>query len=739
MRAQALTLVLSSVCLVFAALPARAFLTPADYGIVPLEPVFDRDVAVMGEPLKFRLRFKVVGARPPDRDYQIVVALADEYGHERASHVFSPSPPTSQWQPGAAVELPEESMRVPPQIEPDASQVVSTPPIYEGLHHFLLALRDPSSGDILDISGDSPGGPDPFPNRPTLRDFWVTGAPAVIGRLEPPGSQRTVRVTVESRTQETGDYRCRLLLKSPAGRVLWADSQPVTVTPPQIVSLAFSVPPEWCGKLVLRAELYQGTACLNWAQKPFGMTLPPDLKVAFKRANRVEGQGGARYLPVMMTLDAPPGTRARVEVLADGKPHWQSGPWAVGSQSLQQELRVPPHWGRFEFAVSTEGAQRCTYLWTCVATVVEVRDLRMFVNGEPFILKSVNVHGLHGGSRAITAQTMRILQGHGFNNMRADWPVLWQVRLAEELNLSYMPLGPYSCTDTEAVYKRYPLGDPLYGVRRETENFVRMFTEEAGVLLWNSANETSGDITRMLLAMYPVYKLEDPYQRPVVYANLGDQGEWQGMDIMGINVYAALGSRPRSTQSEIGQQIRLGAEHGRPVIFTEFNHWWGPVHWVGAEAVRDIGQFAIDHGMTGTTLYKSCDVPERHPGLIADPEAEGNLNQPMADALAEFNADVHVSLAGAAGAWQALICNKRPFTVEHPVLRLLAPENGEPVWTSEPVPDIPPKGTQLVSIMSIPEPFLGTIGAGLPLRVEYESHCGLRGYRQVTAFVEERE
>jgi len=211
------------------------------------------------------------------------------------------------------------------------------------------------------------------------------------------------------------------------------------------------------------------------------------------------------------------------------------------------------------------------------------------------------------------------------------------------------------------------------------------------------------------------------------------------MDIVCINIYASLGSRPRASQSEIAQQINLGVSHGKPVIFTEFNHWWGPVHWVGAEAVRDMGQFALEQGMTGTTLYKSCDVPDRHPGLIADPEFQGNVNKPMAEALAEFHADLHLSLLAGSQGLEVLIRNKRPFTIEKPLLHLLDPSTGQVLCSTAQLPDIPPFGRQTASFELVPAHLLGILARGGPLKAEYQSHAGLRTSRQVTAFVEELE
>ena len=154
-----------------------------------------------------------------------------------------------------------------------------------------------------------------------------------------------------------------------------------------------------------------------------------------------------------------------------------------------------------------------------IATVVEVNGMDIIVNGEPFLIKGVNVHGLDGGSPEKTASMMRIMRELGFNAWRGDYPPHWQMELAYELNSFYTVLGPFSCTPTEEIFARQA-GPPMTTARELSRLLVERYYQSAGVLLWNSCNEITGEKEDFLVSLLPVFKAHDPYKRPVHYSNL---------------------------------------------------------------------------------------------------------------------------------------------------------------------------------------------------------------------------
>ena len=109
-----------------------------------------------------------------------------------------------------------------------------------------------------------------------------------------------------------------------------------------------------------------------------------------------------------------------------------------------------------------------------------------------------------------------------------------------------------------------------------------------------------------------------------------------------------------------------------PVIYTEFNSWWGPVSESGVMAYRDMFQFGLDIGMAGGTLYKLTDVIDRHPGLVS-PGSQLHIRTEMATAAKRYHADAELVLVSRTGrSCRIDVRNKRPFTLRNVSIRLAA-------------------------------------------------------------------
>ena len=61
----------------------------------------------------------------------------------------------------------------------------------------------------------------------------------------------------------------------------------------------------------------------------------------------------------------------------------------------------------------------------------------------------------------------------------------------------------------------------------------------------------------------------------------------------------------------------------------------------GEEAVWEMRQFGIDHGISGGTFYQLTDARDRHPGLLDD-QSRLQVRQLTGDALKRYHADVEV-------------------------------------------------------------------------------------------------
>jgi len=76
-----------------------------------------------------------------------------------------------------------------------------------------------------------------------------------------------------------------------------------------------------------------------------------------------------------------------------------------------------------------------------LATVVEARNGQIHLNGEPFLVKGVNVHSLDAGDPDRSRRMLRIFKRLGFNMLRGDYPPLWQIEMAHEENLAWSVLA----------------------------------------------------------------------------------------------------------------------------------------------------------------------------------------------------------------------------------------------------------------------------------------------------------
>ncbi|MEA3365690.1 MAG: hypothetical protein U9Q79_08635, partial [Candidatus Hydrogenedentes bacterium] len=434
--------------------------------------------------------------------------------------------------------------------------------------------------------------------------------------------------------------------------------------------------PDTAGPLKMRIEVLDNDDILTEAEREIKVSPPDGYALSVRKANHVERDGERFFTPIDVSAGKGP---IDVTVHADER--------IVGNASsdgAQAVVEAEPWFGYYDVSVDL-GTFRYDRL--LVATVVETRDAELLVNGEPFLIKGTNVHGMDRQSPARTAARMRVMRDLGFNMWRGDYPARWQVDLAYELNTAYTVLAPFSCIETEEIFGRQA-GPPMATSREMTRLFVQTYRDSAGVLLWNSCNEVEGETADFLWSQYPLYKRLDEYERPVHYANLYGQYYWQGQDAMGVNVYFGKGQHAVIRRPNVQKTIEVGREHGKPVFYCEFNSWWGAIQSTGAEAFRDLYVWGIDQGMSGGFQYEDHDT-DRHPGVY---DQGLNTHKIHNDAIREAFADAKVRVADSQP-WGILlqIENKRPFHLREVKLDLAV--SGRELETLK-LPDITPKGTE---------------------------------------------
>jgi hypothetical protein len=407
------------------------------------------------------------------------------------------------------------------------------------------------------------------------------------------------------------------------------------------------------------------------------------------------GQVPKRLWRENVIVDTPDGPRVRVlgrfgaeaaqlrfEFHADGK---LAG--AGTGLELASGILVQPFMGEYTVVCDDKALATAQGVPArLLATVVETRDGQIWVNGESFLVKGVNVHSLDGGNRERSRKMVRILKRLGFNTLRGDHPPLWQVEMAHQENMAWSVLAPFSCDSTDEIFAKLD-GPPMVAARAKSRDFIHDYSEMPGVLLWNSCNEIGNETTDFLVSIYPVYKHHDPYGRPVHYANLYGQDRWQGQDIMAVNYYFAPGQTPADRQPMIRRSINIAKAHGLPIIYTEYNSYHGPIPEKGVEAIYGLFQWGIENGMSGGFMYDKW-MGEQHPGVF---NKNLEVDPGMERAFVDVFADARIAVEERRGATARLrITNKRQFS-----LRSFRLEVGGREW---PVPDLDPLASASVTL-----------------------------------------
>ncbi len=654
---------------------------------------------VMGNTYRLRIPFSLQGAAPPE-GASLQVDLRDPLGVRRVAHVVQDLvPPLGEWQAGktywqtVALTVPRD----------DTVKKVSQPVVLDENHHLEVSLRAEGSGASFLL--------DNVPGVLTSRvgqsypagRFYVSSAAMTLGKhiIEDTADGEAVAISLRNDgPHENVEVLFRLL--APSGKAILEEVQERPIDASKTQTFHFSVPGRHRGPLMAEFRVYGERGLLTQSTLPW-VTDTESQGPRFIREQLVDGELRIRCVP------APDGRPMNIVLQGD-----VGEPLSSDVESEEVVLEVTPHFGGYYNITATDG--RITWYDRLVATVVETRDGQLLVNGEPFIVKGVNVHGMDGASPARTRLMMRILKDLGFNSLRGDYPARWQIDMAVEDGLTYDVLAPFSVASTEEIFGRQD-GPPLATSRALTRAFIARYADSAGVLLWNSANEIGGEHVAFLTAMHPLYQIHDPYQRPVHYANLYGQDLWQGQDVMGVNYYFSDTQKAVDRHPLIERSVAIARSHQMPVIFTEFNSYHGAVPTTGVEALDDLFRWGVEEAQMAGGYFYMKGNSDRHPGVF---DGGYNTHRIMDDAFHRAFDDALVSIEAVEGKKVTLrIKNRRPFYLRDLGFELEV--QGES-FHKFPLGDLPPRG-EAVKTVTLP---VGHSGVQLEGYLTLDTHHGLR-------------
>jgi hypothetical protein len=694
---------------------------------------------VMGQTYSMTIPWIVTG-KTVDRDYHFCYFLCDEYGKNVHNFEKHTSSQTSQWEPG--VHQQQIQFSIPSQIIPYDEKNKTLPPVFTGPHFLAVFVFDPKK------STSNPERPWTLLDNPEAIKFFNVGSKYIlkpvyvsfeaveISQVNLPETEvlknTIIGIGLKNVSENKNDLSCAITIRTASGEVIFEAFEKATSTTGAEELLNFNWTPHWAGQFDVTVQVFQNSKFLTKVNRAWNIQLPKEMTVNVIRENHVLVEKNF-YTPII--YEAIHTKQQNInscfvsvwneeEELFNKEFNLQKT-----KHQLKKRLKVQPSWGYYYIRSKFKmGASIFFHEKQIIATVVEIRDKQIIINGEPFIMKGVNVHGLWGNSREITDRSMKIMKEYGFNTLRGDFPNLWLVDLAHQNNLCWMVLGEFSCASTNDIYNRFEQ-NPLAGAQEITRQFIHAYRENAGVLFWNSCNEIGEELDEFLITLYPCFHVYDPYLRPVNYANLYGQDNWRGQDIMGINYYFGLNQKAKDRQPIIQRSVQVGFEKNLPVIYTEFNSFWGVHEQTGVEAIEDLGQFGLDIGMSGGTFYKLLDVTGKHPGLL-DAHSRLQVRKPMGEALKYYHADAKVELLKRDGSEITLtIQNKRNFTLRNPVLKLLAANIPLKVVELE---NIQPEKNQKVTLI-IPNELMER-SVRLSGSLTFETHFGLENKIDLDVF-----
>lgn len=304
---------------------------------------------------------------------------------------------------------------------------------------------------------------------------------------------------------------------------------------------------------------------------------------AFLALNPVAAGKVAEDGTVVRTISGKvrPGTAA---VSADG--HGLRGdavPDSEGNFSIP--LTLPANFDRYRFSVNAKDKEGRVFDAQNVefnGSVIEFRNDKLFVNGDPFLIRGVNGDlGIEWENdrtqtRRRWLNRLTFFKNLGFNALRLEGCTAEQIDDALQAGIMVVPVyASGSCNTTEVALGNLDKPDFQF-ITDPHEEMARQLNHCPNILFWNSGNEnhpTAGYNDKVLMDRYLAVARErlrgaDPDRRPVTYANLDTFGNFwfftAGQDVLGYNSYQFI-PEFKTLAANIYQRTKM------PIVFCE----WG--------------------------------------------------------------------------------------------------------------------------------------------------------------------
>lgn len=248
-------------------------------------------------------------------------------------------------------------------------------------------------------------------------------------------------------------------------------------------------------------------------------------------------------------------------------------------------LTLPANFGRYRFTVNAKDKAGRVFDAQNVefnGSVIEFRNDKLFVNGDPFQIRGINGdlgiewENNRTQTRRRWLNRLAFFKNLGFNALRMEGGKAEQIEDALQAGFMVVPVyASGSCNTTEVALGN--LDNPDFQFLTDPhEEMARQLSRYPNVLFWNSGNEnhpTAGYNDKVLMDRYLSVARErlrgaDPDRRPVTYANLDTFGNFwfftAGQDVLGYNSYQFI-PEFKTLADNIYRRTKM------PIVFCE----WG--------------------------------------------------------------------------------------------------------------------------------------------------------------------
>lgn len=541
-----------------------------------------------------------------------------------------------------------------------------------------------------------------------------------------PGENLPIEIWIQSHASATRNVECHLRLFSEAGTIIYETGKKIGLRPKSVSKVQFQWRQNYVGTVILQVQIGADNMLLTQAERTLSLPSPEGYDFQVERGDSVVNKNEEFQVPLRFTVFRPVGTNrtdtVNIKIFA-GKDEFTNETFFLKPNvtELEREIRTWPFWGDYRIRVQFNSGENMFCIEkNIVATVVEARDRRIFVNGEPFIIKGINWNNPFPKSRNKTEFLVKYLKSLGFNMLKSEPVPHWQLHLAEKCDIGWMINPLFSSASQYSVFSGFET-DAIDGMQEVIRQVVLSFKNESAILFWNSESEMKGDVEAVISQLYPCLKNYDPYSRP---AGSGDQNGNDfviGQDWIGANFYFSSGQTALSRLPLVKNSLLKAFEQEKPMILTAYNFKGGVSEKAGSEAISVLWHENLKAGTSGGFFSHLSDTTAQFPCLM-DSKGELRFSESLSCVFKRLNDDVQVTATRRKDETLYLtIKNIRPFTIRQIQLSVTIRDYSDQFYLTA---EIPPEKS-IVTTISVPK-YLVDVPLILTGLLKYETHFGLQ-------------